>query len=98
MVAFLFTQIIGLVRGILTTRAFGTSTDLDSFNAANRVTEVLFNFMAGGALGSAFIATFTAMLAKDRREQAWKLASALANLLFLVLTTAAVLAASLRHR
>ncbi len=86
MVAFVLTQILGLVRTILVYRAFGTSADLDSFNAANRVTEMLFNLMASGALGSAFIPTFTGLLAREQRQTAWKLASAVANLLLIALT------------
>ncbi|MBN2147561.1 MAG: murein biosynthesis integral membrane protein MurJ [Anaerolineales bacterium] len=92
MLAFLLTQIIGLVRGIVIYRAFGTSADLDSFNAANRVAELLFNLMAGGALGSAFIPTFTGLITHEKHLQAWKLASVVANLLFIVLTLVAALA------
>lgn len=91
--AMIISQLIGLVRGILIYRTFGTTADLDSFNAANRVTEVLFNLMAGGALGSAFIPTFTGLLAKDNRQRAWKLAAAIANLLILVLSGVTLLAA-----
>jgi len=89
MAAYVLTQLLGLLRGFLIFRIFGTTADLDSFNAANRVTEVLFNLMAGGALGSAFIPTFTGLLAREQRQAAWKLASAIANLLMLVLTTLA---------
>lgn len=85
MAAFVLTQLLGLLRTILIYRAFGTSADLDSFNAANRVTEMLFNLMASGALGSAFIPTFTGLLAREQRSTAWKLASAIANLLFILL-------------
>ena len=92
MAAYILTQLLGLVRGFLIYRVFGTTADLDSFNAANRVTEVLFNLMAGGALGSAFIPTFTGLLAREQRENAWKLASAVANLLMLTLTAIAGLA------
>ncbi len=92
MLAFFFTQIIGLLRGIIIYPAFGTHADLDSFNAANRVTEVLFNLMAGGALGSAFIPTFTGLLTHGKKPQAWRLASAIANLLLVVLTLIAGLA------
>lgn len=91
--AFLLTQLIGLGRGIIIYRAFGTNITLDSFNAANRVAELLFNLMAGGALGSAFIPTFTSLLTRDQKPLAWKLASAIANLLLLVLTLIAALAA-----
>jgi putative peptidoglycan lipid II flippase len=93
MLAFLLTQILGLLRGILIYRAFGTSAELDSFNAANRVTELLFNLVAGGALGSAFIPTFTGLLAHKETRPAWKLASGVANLLLLALTLVALLAA-----
>jgi putative peptidoglycan lipid II flippase len=92
MLAFFITQIIGLLRGIIIYRVFGTRADLDSFNAANRVTEVLFNLMAGGALGSAFIPTFTGLLAHGKKQQAWRLASAIANLLLAMLTLVAGLA------
>ncbi|MDP2975227.1 MAG: murein biosynthesis integral membrane protein MurJ, partial [Anaerolineales bacterium] len=49
--------------------------------------------VAGGALGSAFIPTFTAFLAKDERKSAWRLAAALANLVVLTLSLLAALAA-----
>ena len=52
MFAFIISNLVGLVRGIVITRAFGTSAQVDSFNAANRIVEVLFNLVAGGALGS----------------------------------------------
>ncbi len=92
MAAFILTQLLGLVRSFIIYRAFGTSEQLDSFNAANRVAEMLFTLMAGGALGSAFIPTFTGMLARENRAGAWKLASSIANLLLLVLTAVAALA------
>ena len=92
MVAILLTQAAGLLRGVVVYRAFGTGGELDSFNAANRVAEMLFNLMAGGALGSAFIPTFTGLLARQNRPAAWKLASAVANLLLMVLSVFSLLA------
>lgn len=93
MVAFVVSNLMGLVRGILVYRTFGAGLELDSFNAANRVAELLFNLMAGGALGSAFIPTFTGLLAKDERPSAWRLASSIANLLIVVLSLVSLLAA-----
>jgi putative peptidoglycan lipid II flippase len=93
MLAFVFGQLAGLARNILVARTFGASAELDAFFAANRVSETLFNLIAGGALGSAFIPTFTALLAKDDRRGAWKLASAVANLVVLILSALAALAA-----
>jgi putative peptidoglycan lipid II flippase len=92
MAAFVISNLVGLIRGIIITNAFGTSADLDAFNAASRVTELLFNLVAGGALASAFIPTFTGFLVKSDREGAWRLASAVTNLVLLVLVAISCLA------
>ncbi len=82
--AFALSNVVGLVRQIFVSEAFGTSAAMDAFNAANRVPDMLFNLLAGGALGSAFIPVFTELLTQHRRERAWRLASALATNLALV--------------
>lgn len=93
MLAFAFGQIVGLVRRILVAQTFGAGAELDAFIAANRVSETLFNLVAGGALGSAFIPTFTGLLAKEKKESAWKLASAIGNWVALILSLLALLSA-----
>jgi len=93
MVALILSNLANLVSLILMGTTFGTKGEMDAFLAANRVSETLFLLMAGGALGSAFIPTFTGLLTKDKREKAWKLASAIGNLVLIVLTLAAFLAA-----
>ena len=95
MFAIVFGQLAGLARGILVARQFGASLELDAFFAANRVSETLFLLIAGGALGSAFIPTFTGLLAKDDKASAWRLASALANAVTLTLSLLAALIALL---
>ena len=92
MLAILFGQAMGLVRSILVASAF-PAAELDAFSAANRVSETLFTLIAAGALGSAFLPTFTTLLVKNDRQSAWRLASSLVNLVTLVLSLAAVLAA-----
>ena len=93
MVALLLSNVANLVSVILNATTFGTSPQMDAFMAANRVSETLFLLMAGGALGSAFIPTLTGLLTKGERKPAWKLASALANLVLIMLVIAATLAA-----
>lgn len=93
MAAFVFSQIAGLVRQIMVANAFGTSPDMDAFNAANRVAETLFNLVAGGALGSAFIPTFTELLTKEKKAEAWRLASAVSNWVLIILITLSILIA-----
>ena len=64
MIAYILSTLVGIVRGVVISGAFGTSLELDAYNAANRVTELLFNLTAGGALGSAFIPLFTGYLTR----------------------------------
>jgi putative peptidoglycan lipid II flippase len=93
MFAIVLGQVAGLARSILVAHAFGASPELDAFLAANRVAETLFLLVAGGALGSAFIPTFTGLLAKNEQPAAWRLASGTANAVALTLSLLAVSAA-----
>ena len=90
--AFVLSNLIGLLRQILITRAFGADAALDAFYAAARLPEMVFSLVAGGALASAFIPTFTGLLENKQRQQAWQLASAIANLVVLILMAACALA------
>lgn len=91
MIAFIISNLVGVVRGMVITGAFGTSADLDSFNAANRIAELLFNLVAGGALGSAFIPIFTGFLIRKEQHGAWKLASSVINLVTIILVLISIL-------
>lgn len=93
MFAFLLSTLTGLLRWVLVANAFGTSAEMEAFSAANRVSETLYYLVAGGALGSAFIPTFTGLLAKEQRRKAWEMASAVTNLVLLILIFASLMAA-----
>ncbi len=93
MFAFVLSNLVGLVRQILISRAFGTGDAYDAFVAASRYPDLIFNLIAGGALASSFIPVFTGFLEKEDRASAWKLASAIINLVILVLTAVSVLSA-----
>ncbi|NPV66170.1 MAG: murein biosynthesis integral membrane protein MurJ [Anaerolineae bacterium] len=92
MLAYVASAALGLVRQSLVGSTFGASSDLDAFFAATRIPELLFNLIAGGALGSAFIPVFTGFLARGERDAAWQLASAV---LTLWTAAAALLAAAM---
>ncbi len=91
MVAYILSNLAGLLAKTFTARAFGTGADSEAFYAANRFSEILFNLVAGGALGSAFIPTFTGFLVKGDRKGAWKLASGIINWVLLILTAFSIL-------
>ena len=85
MFAIIFGQLAGLARSMLIARTF-PDIQQDAFFAANRVSETLFTLLAAGALSSAFIPTFTTLLARKEKAAAWHLASSVANLITLTLT------------
>ena len=91
MAAFVISKFIGLLATSLTARVFGTSPASNCFFAANRFSEIIFNLVAGGALGSAFIPVFTGLLVKKDRQKAWKLAASITNLVTLVLILVSIL-------
>jgi len=91
MAAFILSNLTGLVRQILVLDAFGTEAVLDAFNAASTYTDLIFSLVAGGALASAFVPTFTSLMAKNEKRKAWYLASAIINLVLLILTLTSVL-------
>ncbi|HEY3345063.1 MAG TPA: murein biosynthesis integral membrane protein MurJ [Anaerolineaceae bacterium] len=93
MLAYALSQVLGLVRWFLMTRYFGAGSDADAFNAARGFADILFNLVAGGALASAFIPTLTEFLTKEDRPGAWRLVSAVANLVTLILIGLALLSA-----
>lgn len=93
MIAFALSNLIGLVRQVLITRAFGTGSEIDAFYAASTYPDLIFSLVAGGALSSAFIPTFTGLLVKEDRPAAWKLASSIINLILLILIALSLLSA-----
>ena len=62
-----FSQLCGLLSKSLLGSTFGTSAELDAYLASNRLTETIFNLVAGGALASAFVPMFSTLL--DRSEE-----------------------------
>ncbi len=87
MLAFLFSQLAGLVAKILVGRAFN-QYEVDAFLVANRPSETLVFVMTGGIFVSSFIPIFVKFLVKEERRSAWELASATANLILMAMTFA----------
>ena len=82
LLGFLASGVLGFVRTAVFSATFGTSAELDAFYAAQRIPELLFTLVAGGALGSAFIPIFSRYLKPESYDHAWKLASAVMTFSF----------------
>jgi putative peptidoglycan lipid II flippase len=95
MIAFAASRLVGLARDIVITAQLGTSDAADAYLAAFRIPDIIFVLMAGGALASAFIPTFTGYMARDDHEGAWRLTSGMINLLLVSISAVAAIAAVL---
>jgi len=95
-VGFLGSRLLGVVRTMAIADAFGTTPDLDAYWVAFRLPDLIFQVLAGAAMGSAFIPTFARYVAQKDKEEAWRLASSVLNLVAVltgVLAVAAVILA-----
>lgn len=88
----LLARIVGLLREIVIKAMLGIDTpEAAAFDIASRFPESIFLILAGGAIGAAFIPTFTAYFEKDDAHGAWRLFSAIVNLVFIVLTLVCII-------
>jgi putative peptidoglycan lipid II flippase len=82
MIAFGVAKIISLGQTVIIASVFGVGTEWDTFVTANRIPELVFTLIAGGALAHAFIPIFSSYLARDDKEGAWITASHVINTIF----------------
>lgn len=86
-------KILGFVRQILIARTFQLSPELDAFNAANNIPDLLFALISGGALAMAFIPVLTEYREDQGEEETWNLFSQVTNLVFLITAGLSILVA-----
>jgi putative peptidoglycan lipid II flippase len=72
-----FSRIAGLVREIVAASYFGTSGAASAFTLAFQVPNLVSNLFANAALSAAFVPVFTDLLAQNRKQEAFRLASTL---------------------
>ena len=95
LLGFFFTldKVLAFARSIIIARTFHLSFELDAFNVANNLPDLLFALISGGALAMAFIPVLSSTLTLKGRQAAWDLFSRVANLAFIVTASAAVIIA-----
>jgi putative peptidoglycan lipid II flippase len=74
---------------------FGAAGELDSFYAAFRIPDLIFQLVAAGALSSALIPIVTGLLATDEADRAWRVVSTVITLMLGALAILAVILAIL---
>jgi putative peptidoglycan lipid II flippase len=88
-----FDKVLALARQIIIGRTFALSRELDAFNAANNLPDMLYAMITGGALAIALIPVLSATLEQHGLRSMWDLFSRVVNLGFLVTAGLAVVIA-----
>jgi putative peptidoglycan lipid II flippase len=86
-------KVLGFVRQRLIAMQFGLSYEIDVFNAANNIPDLLSALISGGALGVALIPVLSEYMQKSGRSAAWDIFSRVLNLAFLVTAALSVVIA-----
>jgi putative peptidoglycan lipid II flippase len=90
--AFLVSRAFGWIRLVVIGNAFD-APELDTFFAAFRLPDLVFQLVAAGAIGSALIPILSSCFAVGRHDRAWQIASTVINVMLVGLVVLAVLLA-----
>jgi putative peptidoglycan lipid II flippase len=88
---FLASRVLGWLRLVVIANTFAAGPELDSFFAAFRIPDLIFQLVAAGALGSALIPIVSGLLATGEESRAWRVVSTVTNLMLVGLLVLAVL-------
>jgi putative peptidoglycan lipid II flippase len=88
--AFLASRVLGWVRLVVIANTFRAGPELDSFFAAFRIPDLIFQLVAAGALGSALFPIVAGLIAKEEQARAWRVVSTVANLMLIALLLLAI--------
>jgi putative peptidoglycan lipid II flippase len=86
-------RLLGVGREMALAALFGAGSgvEMDAFNVAFRVPNLLRDLFAEGAMTAAFVPAFTRTLKRDGREAAWRLGNLVINALLLLTGVAVIL-------
>jgi putative peptidoglycan lipid II flippase len=92
-IATLTSRLLGVVRESVLALYFGASASMqmDAYNVAFRIPNLLRDLFAEGAMTAAFVPAFTRTLTDQGRERAWHLGNQVINALLLITSAIAVL-------
>lgn len=88
-VTLFISNILGMVRDHYLAQKIPTSA-LDTYYAAFRIPDFIFNLLILGAISAAFIPVFTDYLAKDKKE-AWRVANSFLNIVMVAIVVSIII-------
>lgn len=92
-VCFALDKAAAFLRQVIIARQFSFSAELDAFNVANNVPDLIYAVISGGALAMALIPVLSATLTTQGRDALWRVFSHVANLVFLVTAALSIVVA-----
>ena len=92
-VSFGINKILAILRQLIIARQFGLTAELDVFNVANNIPDLLYALISGGALAVAIIPVMTEVMNRENRGAAWRVFSQVGNLAFVATAILSALAA-----
>ena len=81
--AYLASRILGYVRTAVITYQFPAGPDLDTYFAAFRIPDAIFQLVAAGAVASALIPIITELIVGGEEARAWRVVSTITNLMLI---------------
>ncbi|MBI4302234.1 MAG: murein biosynthesis integral membrane protein MurJ [Chloroflexi bacterium] len=91
MVGNVLSRLLGVVREQVIASLFGASAATDAFAAASRVPTTLYDLLIGGMIAAALVPVFSDYTKPKEEAELWRIASAVLNLGFLVLSLVVLL-------
>jgi len=80
MLSTISSRIFGYVRDIIIGTKFGQGSMTDAYLAAFSIPDFLYYLLVGGAVSAAFIPVFSSYVATGRKDEGWRVASTIFNL------------------
>ena len=86
-------KVVAFVRTSIIARQFSLSQELDAFNVANNLPDLLFALISGGAMTMALIPVLSEVMTSKGRPAVWNVFSRVANLAFVITGVFAIIVA-----
>ena len=83
-IAHFLSSMLGYVRDIIMSSVFDMSADMDAYNAAFIIPDLIYTILVGGGLSAAFIPVFSSYIAQHKDEEGYKMASTILNIVAIV--------------
>lgn len=83
-VTYLVNRVLGLARDVIVSAQFGTSSQLEAYQAALSISDLLSIVVNGAVIGTACVPLFVALEQSDGPAAAWRLINSILNMLLLI--------------